>query len=182
MSAEAAAEDRNDRAVAARRRAAVSAGAQVPAGAAVARLRMLDSDRPPVAERVAGAALAGPALAGAALAGPARLALPPALPDPRRVTLPARGNVPMGYARYTLPYLDQRDWGYVVLAGYRVAVPRALRADAARALLRRIAQYGPAAAGYVRLGDTLVPAILTPGDRMSLAYLSAGYPDAPLSE
>lgn len=77
--------------------------------------------------------------------------------------------VPVGFARYVDPTVDPGDYTYHLLSGWRVAVPRTVPGPAARALLLRIYQYGPQSAGYARLGDTLVPAILGPGDRQTLA-------------
>lgn len=77
--------------------------------------------------------------------------------------------VPIGFARYESPVLDPGDYAFYQLAAWRVAVPRSSAGPAARALLRRIYEHGPASAGYARVGDTLVPAILGSGDRRTLA-------------
>jgi hypothetical protein len=80
--------------------------------------------------------------------------------------------VPVGFARYVDPTVDPANYTYYRLSGWRVAVPLTLPGPAARALLLRIYRYGPASVGYARLGDTLVPAILGPGDRQTLAQTS----------
>ena len=78
-------------------------------------------------------------------------------------------HVPLGYARYVMPGVDPRRYMFVPLAGWRVAVPRAAGLEYAKRLVSVIFRYGPARAGYVRVGDTLVPAALGPGDRATLA-------------
>ncbi|MGL4507977.1 MAG: hypothetical protein ACRCUF_19835, partial [Aeromonas sobria] len=76
-------------------------------------------------------------------------------------------HVPIGFARYRDPTVDPADYLYYYLAGWRVAIPRTTpRADN---ILYRIYHWGPQSAGYVRLGDTIVPAVLGPGDRQTLA-------------
>jgi hypothetical protein len=82
---------------------------------------------------------------------------------------------PVGFARYVDPTIDPADYTYYLLSGWRVAVPRTVPGPAIRALLLRIYQYGPGAVGYARLGDTLVPAILGPGDRQTLAESESRY-------
>lgn len=76
---------------------------------------------------------------------------------------------PIGFARYVSPIIDPADYTFYLMSGWRVAVPRTVPGPDVRALLRRIYQYGPSSAGYARLGDTLVPAMLGPGDRQTLA-------------
>lgn len=83
--------------------------------------------------------------------------------------------VPIGWARYVSPVIDPADYRYYRLAGWRIAVPRTIPGPAVRALLLRIYQYGPQSSGYARLGDTLVPAILGPGDRQTLAETESRY-------
>jgi hypothetical protein len=83
--------------------------------------------------------------------------------------------VPIGFARYKDPTVDPADYTYYQMSGWRVAVPRTVPGPAVRALLMRIYQYGPKSAGYARLGDTIVPAILSPGDRRTLAQSSSRY-------
>ncbi len=77
--------------------------------------------------------------------------------------------VPIGFGRYVPPTINSEDYRFYQLAGWRVAVPRSAAGPVARALLLRMYQYGPEAAGYARMGDTLVPALLGPGDRQTLA-------------
>jgi len=83
--------------------------------------------------------------------------------------------VPIGFARYQDPTVDPADYTYYQLSGWRVAVPRTVPGPQVRALLLRIYQYGPASAGYARLGDTIVPAILNAGDRQTLATSESRY-------
>ena len=83
--------------------------------------------------------------------------------------------VPVGFARYKDPMVDPADYTYYLMSGWRVAVPRTVPGPAARALLQRIFRYGPESAGYARVGDTIVPAILEPGDRQTLAQTSTRY-------
>jgi len=77
--------------------------------------------------------------------------------------------VPVGFARYTTPVIDLGDYKFSQLAAWRVAIPRALSDVAANELLYRIWYTGPASAGYVRIGDMLVPAGLDPGNRSALS-------------
>lgn len=84
------------------------------------------------------------------------------------ISLPGR-YVPVGFARYVSPLIDPSHWEMYRVAGWRVAVPRSVPGFRVRDLLYRIFYYGPLSAGYLRVGDTLVPAILEPGDRMLLA-------------
>ena len=86
--------------------------------------------------------------------------------DHKFVSVPGR-YVPIGFARYVAPVIDPSHYEYYRVAGWRVAVPRSVPGFRTRDLLYRIYYYGPASAGYVRLGDTLVPAIMEPGDRMT---------------
>lgn len=77
---------------------------------------------------------------------------------------------PVGFAAYHSPVLQVNDWKYYrISGGWRVAIPRWVTEPQASHLVQRIYQYGPQSAGYIRLGDTLVPGILTPGDRQTLA-------------
>ncbi len=84
------------------------------------------------------------------------------------VSVPGR-YVPVGFARYEPPTVNPGLYEYYRAAGWRVAVPRSLPSRKVRDLLHRIYQYGPQSAGYVRNGDTLVPAILESGDRVTVA-------------
>lgn len=76
--------------------------------------------------------------------------------------------VPIGFDDYERPTIDPADYAFYYLAGWRVAVPIGYPAPAVKALLLRIYKYGPQSSGYARIGDTLVPAILGPGDRKTL--------------
>ena len=86
----------------------------------------------------------------------------------RYVTLPGR-YVPIGFHKYKSPVLDPSEYRFYRVADWSVAVPRSIPGLRVRDLLYRIYNYGPDSAGYVRIGDTLVPAELSPGDRMTLA-------------
>lgn len=81
--------------------------------------------------------------------------------------------VPIGFARYVSPVLNPADYAFYRIAAWRVAVVRTMCSPQVRAILNRIVQYGPQSAGYVRIGDTLVPSVLTPGDRQTLAQTEA---------
>jgi hypothetical protein len=96
------------------------------------------------------------------------------------VSVPGR-YVPIGFARYVPPTIDPSDYEYYRLAGWRVAVPRSIPGFRVQDLLGRIFSYGPQSAGYIRLGDVLVPAILEPGDRMTLAQSALEFSSYPLS-
>ena len=88
---------------------------------------------------------------------------------------PLGRNIPIGYARYTLPEVDPNTYRFVRGDGnWRVAIPRSASSGVVATTLRAIRAGGPAAAGYARSGDTLVPAVLGPGDRAALAGF-AGY-------
>lgn len=83
--------------------------------------------------------------------------------------------VHLGYARYNSTTVNVHDYRFYRIAGWRVAIPRAAPSFHVREVLSRIFEYGPQAAGYVRLGDTLVPAELGPGDRAVLAGAGSYY-------
>jgi len=118
---------------------------------------------------------------GGALRRMADATLAPSRQDEHRyVSIPGR-YVPVGFARYVSPLIDPYDYEYYRIAGWRVAVPRSIPGDRVRDLLYRIFYYGPQSAGYVRLGDTLVPAILSTGDRMTLSQTAVEFEPMPLS-
>jgi hypothetical protein len=98
----------------------------------------------------------------------------------RFVTVPGR-YVPVGFARYVSPVVNPYDYEYYRVAGWRVAVPRTIPGNRVRDLLYRIFYHGPQSAGYVRLGDSLIPAIMDTGDRMTLASTAVEYEAYPLS-
>ena len=79
--------------------------------------------------------------------------------------------VPVAFARYTTPVIDLNEYQMAQIAAWRVAVPRALPPVRQQQLLWKIWQEGPAAAGYVRIGETLVPAALGPGSRSALSAM-----------
>ena len=74
-------------------------------------------------------------------------------------------RVPLGYARFTAAGVDPDDYEYFRYHTLLVAAPRGRGGEVAAAF----AVAGPAAAGYVRVADALVPAFLGPGDRAALA-------------
>ncbi len=74
-----------------------------------------------------------------------------------------------GFGAYYSPNVDPSLFNYVFASGWRVAIPQNTSVATAAAILNAIKVSGPAAAGYVRLGSTLVPAHLEPGDRLALA-------------
>jgi hypothetical protein len=88
---------------------------------------------------------------------------------------------PIGYAKYVSPVVDPYDYSYYRVAGWRMAIPRSLPGPRVQDLLWRVFYYGPQSAGYVRLGATLVPSILNPGDRATLAQTGVQYEEYPLS-
>jgi len=100
--------------------------------------------------------------------------------ESRYISVPGR-YVPIGFARYVAPVIQPTDYEYYRIAGWRVAVPRSVPGERVKDLLYRIFYYGPQSAGYVRLGDTLVPAVLGPGDRMTLAGSAMEYEPYPVS-
>lgn len=101
--------------------------------------------------------------------------------EAKYVSVPGR-YVPVGFDRYKQDTIDPLSYSYFRVAAWRVAVPNTVPGPKVAALLSRIFFYGPQSAGYVRMGDTLVPAILGPGDRMTLAESAIGYQAFPLSE
>lgn len=97
------------------------------------------------------------------------------------VSVPGR-YVPLGFARYVQPTINPNNYALYNVAAWRVAVPRGEPGFRVKDLLQRIFNYGPASAGYVRMGDMLVPAIEEPGDRMALAQSSINSIAFPLSQ
>jgi hypothetical protein len=90
--------------------------------------------------------------------------------------------VPLGFARYTSPIANALDYQYYRVADWRVAIPRTASGPRVKNILQRIFYYGPASAGYVRQGDTLVPALLGVGDRSLVGQSAVGYEAYPLSQ
>lgn len=106
----------------------------------------------------------------------------PSREDERKfISVPGR-YVPLGFARYVSPVIDPLDYTLYRIAGWRVAIPRAIPGPRVRDLLYRIFYFGPQSAGFVRMGDTLVPAILESGDRMTLAQTNFGFGSYPLTQ
>jgi hypothetical protein len=83
----------------------------------------------------------------------------------------SRAYVQIDFARRAARGVDPAHYSLHRVARWRVAVPRAIAGHpgALRTLLWRIYRFGPQPAGFVRVGDTLVPAALGPGDRLTLA-------------
>jgi hypothetical protein len=125
----------------------------------------------------------GPRRWGGALRRVVQTPIAPSREDYARATTVPGRYTPIGFARYESPVVRPADFAYYRMAGWQVAVPRSLPSERVRDLLWRMFYYGPESAGYVRLGDTLVPALLGPGDRMTLAGDTAPEYDAyPLSQ
>jgi hypothetical protein len=68
------------------------------------------------------------------------------------------------------------DYKFFRFAGWRVAIP-AHAVPRVQSILRQIYLWGPSAAGFARIGDTLVPEELGPGDRAALAGASPVWND-----
>ncbi len=82
----------------------------------------------------------------------------------------AAPHIQPGFGSFRPTLDDVSAFLVVESGGWRVAVPPA---SAPAAVVRQIAAHGPAWAGYVRVGDTLVPAALGPGERALLAQAPA---------
>ena len=83
-------------------------------------------------------------------------------------------SVPVGFARFTPVGINLANYKFYSVSGMRVAVDRTMPAPCVQELLQHIYEAGPAPAGYVRIADTLVPADLEYGDRLTLST-AAGY-------
>lgn len=70
------------------------------------------------------------------------------------------------YAAYVSPAIDVGQYGFARAGEYRVAVHHTERAADVVDAIRR---WGARAAGYVLVQDSLVPAALSPGERLALA-------------
>ena len=77
-------------------------------------------------------------------------------------------HIPLGYADYAPPNINPLDYNYYPLMGWRIAIPRVIPREQVQNILNSIFYYGPTPTGFVRIGDTMVPSILSPGDRMTL--------------
>lgn len=84
----------------------------------------------------------------------------------------AAASIQLGYSTYNTPRTNRYDYKFYNVSGWRVAIPRALADRTKMEMIQRIYYYGPESVGYVRIKDSLVPAHLGPGDRMSLAESS----------
>ena len=78
-------------------------------------------------------------------------------------------HIPLGFARYRDSALDVNDYRFYVVGGWRVAVRRSMTEQETHELLKTIFREGPRPAGYVVVGDTMVPWNLTVGERRTLA-------------
>jgi hypothetical protein len=105
----------------------------------------------------------------------------PSREDEFRFYSAAGRYVPVGFARYVSPVINVTDYEYYRVGGWRVAIPRTVPGERVKELLYRIFTFGPQSAGYVRMGSSLVPAILEPGDRASLSESAVEYEPYPLS-
>lgn len=83
-------------------------------------------------------------------------------------------SVPVGFARFTPTGVNLANYTFYSIGGMRVAVDRSMPAPCVQELLKHIGKAGPTPAGYVRIADTLVPADLEYGDRLTLST-AAGY-------
>jgi hypothetical protein len=78
-------------------------------------------------------------------------------------------RIPLGYARFRESTLDVNDYKFFVIGGWRVAINRNNNDRKTHELLKTIFREGPRPAGYVVVGDTMVPWELTVGERHTLA-------------
>lgn len=92
--------------------------------------------------------------------------LPPSRQD-------ATQPVPWGFGKYIPPTINPADYNYFQAGAWRIAVPRGTDPQKRHDLVTLIFNYGPKAAGYVQVGDTLVPWRLSPGDRQMLASVGS---------
>ena len=78
-------------------------------------------------------------------------------------------TVPVGYARFARDRVDPGDYAVHFVGGWRVFLPRSMHPSERNRLASLIYAHGPARYGYVQIGDSLVPAKLSPGDRSALS-------------
>jgi hypothetical protein len=78
-------------------------------------------------------------------------------------------HIPIGFARYKSPTLNISEYTHWRAGEWRVAIRRNMSDAAANQLIARIMAHGPQSAGYMRIGDNLVPEFLSPSDRAALA-------------
>jgi len=81
---------------------------------------------------------------------------------------------PVAFARYASPVIDLNDYEMRRAGAWRVALPRALPPLHKQETLKTIYIHGPARAGYVAIGETLVPGSLGPGARKALSDMAGG--------
>ena len=78
-------------------------------------------------------------------------------------------HIPLGFAAYVEPNINPLNYNFYYIPGWTIAIPRAIPMNQVNNILNMILYQGPESVGYIRMGDTMVPAVLSPGDRMSLA-------------
>ena len=78
-------------------------------------------------------------------------------------------SLPIGFAEYVDNTIQPLNYNFYYIPGWRIAIPRSIPMDQVDSILNSIFYQGPEPSGFVRIGDTLVPAMLGPGDRMALA-------------
>jgi hypothetical protein len=78
-------------------------------------------------------------------------------------------HIPIEFARYKPMSLNIGNYVYRYAGRWRVAILRSLGPARANQLIARILAHGPQAAGYVRMGDTLVPDSMSASDRAALS-------------
>ena len=78
-------------------------------------------------------------------------------------------SLPIGFAEYVDTTITALNYNYYFIPGWRVAIPRVIPMDQVNNILNTIFYKGPQSAGFIRIGDTLVPLMLSPGERMALA-------------
>jgi len=78
-------------------------------------------------------------------------------------------NVPKTFSRYVSPVLDVNTYKfYKMKNGWSIAIPIHMPDNTIKAIFNLIEKFGPSGAGYVRVGDVLVPYFLSPSNRMLL--------------
>ena len=81
-------------------------------------------------------------------------------------------SLPIGFAEYVDTTITPLNYNFYFISGWRVAVPQVIPTSQISNILNTILYKGPQSAGFVRIGDTLVPAMLSSGERMALAQSS----------
>ena len=78
-------------------------------------------------------------------------------------------SLPIGFAEYVDTTITPLNYNFYFISGWRVIIPRVIPTNQVNNILNTIQYKGPRAAGFVRIGDSLVPAMLSAGERMALA-------------